>query len=199
MYVPAHFKNENQTDLLEFVRAHSFGLLVSAGAEFPSITHLPFTIEEENGFVLSSHFAAANPQAKELNTGDKVTVVFSGPHAYVSPSMYDAKESVPTWNYIAVHAHGTYRLCTEQEKETVLRKMIAAYEPAYEKQYDNLPPKYLDGMKNGIVAFVVEDVRLQGKYKLSQNKNVSERDRITEQFASDHSTAELAEYMKKHE
>lgn len=199
MYVPAHFKNENQSELLDFIQAHSFGLLVSNGEEYPSITHLPFTIEHGNGILLSSHFAAANPQANELKSGDKVTVVFSGPHAYISPSLYDAQENVPTWNYVTVHAHGAYRLCTAEEKETILRKMISVYEPAYEKQYDNLPAKYIEGLKNGIVAFIVEVQQLQGKYKLSQNKKPNERERITRELSSGHTTAELADYMKKHE
>jgi transcriptional regulator len=197
MYIPAHFKNENQQELLEFIRANPFGLLVSNGSEYPDITHLPFTLDGTTQLRLSSHFAAANPQAQLLKEGDKVTVVLSGPHAYISPSLYDAQENVPTWNYIAVHAHGIYRLCTEDEKETVLRKMIAAYEPAYEKQYDSLPEKYTAGLKKGIVAFTVEVQSLQGKYKLSQNKKPEERERITHHLAAHADTSSLADYMSK--
>jgi transcriptional regulator len=195
MYVPAHFRNENEAELIGFMQHYSFGMLLCNGPELPMATHLPFTTEQQDRIVITSHFAAANPQAKHLRTGDKVTVVFSGPHAYISPSHYDAKENVPTWNYVAVHAHGTYHVATEAEKENVLRKMISAYEPAYEKQYDQLPEKYLNGLKNGIVAFTVHVEKLEGKYKLSQNKKENERQRITEHLSKEND--ELAAYMKK--
>ena len=197
MYVPPHFRNENEPELLDFIRAHSFGLLVSNGTEYPSITHLPFAVENEKAIVLWSHFAAANPQAKELKTGDRVTVVFSGPHSYISPSLYDAKENVPTWNYIAVHAHGIYHACTPEEKDMVLDKMIQSYEPAYAEQYKNLPEEYISKLKNGIVAFTIHVEKLQGKYKLSQNKKPGEIERITEHLAGSPETHDLSEYMKR--
>ncbi len=197
MYIPTHYKNENEAELIEFIGKNSFGLLVSKGAAFPSITHLPFTIEKDETIVLWSHFAAANPHAKELKTGDKVTVVFNGPHGYISPSLYDEKVNVPTWNYIAVHAIGTYQLCTPEEKNAGLEKMIASFEPAYAKQYESLPHDYLEQMKKGIVAFTIRVEQLQGKYKLSQNKTEGEIDRITSHLASSPETKELSDYMKR--
>lgn len=195
MYIPHHFKNENQDELLGFMRAHPFGLLVCNGNEFPAITHLPFTVEANEKVVLYSHFAAVNPQAQLLKDGDKVTVVFSGPHAYISPSLYDAAQNVPTWNYIAVHAQGTYMLCNEAETEALLRKMIAVYEPAYEQQYDNLPGEYITALKSELVAFTVVVEQLQGQYKLSQNKKANERERIAHHLTSDPNTHALAGYM----
>lgn len=197
MYIPSHFRNENEAELLEFIRKNSFGIMISNGAEFPSATHLPFTVEKSGSITLTSHFAAANPHAKSLQSGDKVTIIFNGPHGYISPSHYDAPESVPTWNYIAVHARGVYNVLSEEEKDAVLREMIAVYDPGYEKQYDSLSAKYLDGMKKGIVAFTISVSELKGKYKLSQNKNPQERERIIDSLKSDAATLELAEYMFK--
>lgn len=196
MYIPAHFRNENEAELLDFIRKNSFGIIISNGLEFPLATHLPFTVEKTSAITLTSHFAAANPHANTLKSGDKVTVIFNGPHAYISPSHYDAAESVPTWNYLAIHVHGVYNVLADEEKDAVLRKMISAYEPEYEKQYDALSSKYLEGMMKGIVAFTISVSELQGKYKLSQNKNEEERKRIVEQLEKDAASIGLAEYMR---
>lgn len=197
MYIPAHFRNDNEAELLEFIRQNSFGIIVSNGSEFPMATHLPFTIEKtENEIILTSHYAAANPQSKHLKTGDKVAIIFNGPHGYVSPGLYDSAESVPTWNYVAVHAIGEYSLSSEEEKDEMLRKMINVYDPNYLKQYEALSPKYLDGMKKGFTAFKIRVTELQGKYKLSQNKNPNERERIIDHFSSV-GEKDLAEYMSK--
>src|SRR5690606_20360932 len=93
-----------------FMRRHGFAVVVSASEGRPAATHLPLTVKVEGEQVfLHGHFAKANPQWRGLEEGE-VLAVFSGPHAYVSPRHYDAVESVPTWNYLAVHAHGEARV-----------------------------------------------------------------------------------------
>lgn len=195
MYIPLHYRNTNTPELIEFIRMHSFGLLVSAGEELPEITHLPFVIEAEEPLMITSHLAKSNPHAAQLSNGKKVVLVFNGPHAYVSPSHYNSKQNVPTWNYIAVHAHGTIEICDEAAKTEMLKAMIAAYEPEYRKQYDSLPDTYLEPMKRAIVGFKVKVERLEGKFKLSQNKSADEVQRIREHFANDGKNNDLASYM----
>ncbi len=195
MYIPSHFRNTDTAELVSFIRANAFGLLVSNGDQFPNITHLPFAIESENPFTLSSHLAMANPHGKTLQNETPVTVVFNGPHGYLSPTLYDSQQNVPTWNYIAVHAHGKIQLCSEEEKDTMLKTMIASFEPSYQQQFDTLSDKYLNPMKKAILAFKVKVEKLEGKFKLSQNKNAGEVERIRNHFAQDGNNSDLAQYM----
>lgn len=195
MYVPPHYRNSDQDQLIAFIRSHSFGILVSNGIDLPAITHLPFAIESEQPLVLSGHLAKSNPHAVLLQPESKVTVVFSGPHAYVSPGLYNSSQNVPTWNYIAVHAHGKIELCDDAEKEQVLRTMISEFEPGYAEQFSTLPDNYLEPMKKAITAFKVHIDLLDGKFKLSQNKTKEEQERIRAHFANDGKNDDLAHYM----
>lgn len=195
MYIPHHFRNADTEELITFIRSNSFGALVSNGAELPYITHLPFAIETTEPLILSSHMAAANPHGKSISNGSLATIVFNGPHGYVSPSHYDSKQNVPTWNYIAVHAHGRIEICSESEKEELLKTMIESYEPEYRKQYDSLAPDYLNPMKKAIVAFKLVVEKLDGKFKLSQNKSSVEKERIKKHFSQDGNSSDLAKYM----
>jgi transcriptional regulator len=170
-------------------------MLVNNGDQFPHITHLPFAVESENPLTLSSHLSMANPHGKTLQNQTHVTVVFNGPHGYVSPTLYDSQQNVPTWNYIAVHAHGEIQLCSEEEKDLMLKNMITSFEPSYQKQFDSLSDKYLDPMKKAILAFKVRIDKLEGKFKLSQNKTALERERIRNHFAQDGKNSDLAQYM----
>jgi transcriptional regulator len=194
MYIPPHYRNSNHNDLLAFMKAHPFALLTSNGAKIPLATHLPFIVKEAGEkLILSSHFSAGNPHAHSLTNGADALVIFSGPHAYISPSLYEKKENVPTWNYIAVHASGTFRRDdSEESKEEVLKQMIGLFEPSYLEQYDSLNRDYISKMIKGIVAFDIEVLNLEGKFKLSQNKTMNERKRIEESLSGN----ELAEWMK---
>ena len=114
MYSPNHYKTEDRAFLLEFMRRYNFATLVTAKNEMPFATHLPFIIEETGeNLILSSHLARANPQWKDFD-GAEVLVVFAEPHAYISPMWYAEKLSVPTWNYVAVHAYGKVKMFGEE-------------------------------------------------------------------------------------
>jgi transcriptional regulator len=128
--------------------------------------------------VLEGHFARANRHWQSL-AGRETLAVFSGPHTYVSPSLYDDPLSVPTWNYIAVHAYGTLELIEDLPgKETVLTSLMQAYEPAFVAQWRGMPEGYRRSMLAGIVAFRIPIQRIEGKFKISQNRSEAERQRI---------------------
>jgi len=111
-------------------------------------------------------------------------LIFNEPHAYISPKHYDKEESVPTWDYVAVHAYGTATLIQEEgAKLRVLEETIRFYEPSYLAQWNSLSDKYRTGMLRGMVAFEIEITDLQGQKKVSQNKNAEERKRIAEALA----------------
>ncbi|NLR58277.1 FMN-binding negative transcriptional regulator [Chitinophaga polysaccharea] len=179
MYTPRSFQFQDQEEMIGFMKQYSFATIVTIKDRLPIATHLPFVVNDNTGkLVLSAHFAAANEQAKYIETTPAL-VIFSEPHAYISPVHYDKHESVPTWDYIAVHAYGQAQVLSDTAaKVKVLEQMITFYDPAYLAQWHSLPDKYRQGMIQGIVAFELEVTNLQGQKKLSQNKTAAERERI---------------------
>ncbi len=178
MYIPKHFEQKDTGKLLAFMQQYNFAVMISAVDNRPLATHLPFVIErEQQDIFLYSHLSLANHQWKNIGE-QEVLVIFSEPHAYISPTLYEHQQNVPTWNFVAVHAYGKIEFyLTDEEKRMVLHKQMQAYEPAYLEQFKSLDAKYVDGLLKGIVAFKIHVGELQGKEKLSQNK--SERDRQT--------------------
>lgn len=201
MYIPKNFAFNDQEQLLEFLKANSFGLIVNGDAQMtPIATHLPFTVEHASErLVLKSHFAKANNQWKSIEE-KRVLVVFSGPHAYISPKNYEKTESVPTWNYVSVHVYGTVSLIWEREEILdVLTATINFYEKDYNEQWKTLPKEYIDRMVKGIVAFKLDVQEIQVVKKLSQNKTLTEQKRIINDLAghNDVNDQALAWLMQK--
>lgn len=127
-------------------------------------------------------------------------MIFTEPHAYISPSNYEKIESVPTWDYISVHAYGNAKIITDADvKLKELEKVISFYEPSYLKQWDELSVKFKSNMMKGIVLFQIEVERLEAQKKLSQNKMPQERESIKEQLKNSNRSAErdIAKYINK--
>jgi transcriptional regulator len=164
------------------MRANSFATLVSVVDGAPFATHLPLLVEERGDeLVILGHVAKPNAQWKSFN-GAESLVIFGGPHAYISPSLYEKVESVPTWNYIAIHAYGApsiFNYADAPERvQTMLEMLMEALEPAYLQQWESLTEKYRTGMMMGIVAFEMVVTRLEGKYKLSQNRPLVDQETV---------------------
>lgn len=166
--------------MVAFMKQYSFATIVTQKDQVPVATQLPFVVDDSTGkLVLKAHFAAANEQAKYIAQNTSL-VIFAEPHAYISPVDYDKKESVPTWNYIAVHAYGKATILTdEMAVGKAMEQMIMQYEPGYLAQWNGLSDKYKTGMMKGVVAFEIEVTDLQGQKKVSQNKSAGERERIS--------------------
>lgn len=191
MYIPNTNRVDEQAELVAFMRSHSFATLTSLVDGVLFATHLPLTISE-NGekIVLHGHLARANPQWQELATQQEILVIFQGPHAYVSPRHYAKWESVPTWNYMAVHAYGSAQLITDEAgKLASLAGLIAATEPTHQQQWDAQSEQFRHGLLNGIVAFEINVTRLEGKYKLSQNRPVGDQERVAKALVGDPDSA----------
>lgn len=190
MYVPKHFEVTDTAWCHALIRAQSFALMITAddtGAPFA--THLPILVDERRGPLgtLRGHVARANPHWRHLAAGRPTLVVFSGAHAYVSPSWYATHPAVPTWNYVAVHASGTGALVEDAEQvRTLLADLVHVYEaPGPEAwSFEALPADYVAGMQRGIVAFEIPIARLEGKAKLSQNRDAVDRGRTREALAA---------------
>lgn len=176
MYIPRFNQVSDRALLIEAMRTYSFAILIgsrsgSGGGESPLATHLPLIVKDEGEHgLLEGHFAIANRHWQAL-AGRETLVVFSGPHTYVSPTLYAEQLSVPTWNYIAVHAYGTLELIErEGEKDELLKNLIAVHEPAYAEQWRGLPEGFRRSMLAGVVGFRIPISRIEGKFKLSQNR-----------------------------
>ena len=179
MYIPKHFEQNDREKNIAFMRAYNFAIVVSVKGELPIATHLPFVIEERDSeLVLISHMSKANEQWKTVAEKD-VLVIFSEPHAYISPTLYEKQQNVPTWNYVSVHAYGKVTILDSDEgKLSVLHKQMQFFEASYIEQFKTLDQKYIDGLLKGIVAFEITVTNLQAKEKLSQNKTNTEREKI---------------------
>ena len=182
VYLPPAFTETRPAVLAAHIEKHDFALLVSHGAAGLVASHIPFLVDRHGEELrLLGHLARPNPQVEDLRQGPEVLTIFSGPHAYVSPSWYAAGPAVPTWNYVDVHAYGTARLVEDDDwLRRLLRRLSDRHEdgnPAAWRTQD-LPEPYLQGMLKGIIGFDIAVTRLEGKFKLSQNRPAVDRPRI---------------------
>ncbi|WP_250340653.1 FMN-binding negative transcriptional regulator [Luteibacter flocculans] len=205
MYVPPLFTESRPEELRRIIQAHPLGMMVTNTAAGLEANHLPFVLDESRGAfgVLLAHVARANPIWQEVRNGDPVLVVFRGAQGYISPSWYASKQEthrhVPTWNYEIVHAHGRISI---HDDESFVRGMVArltrqqeASLPAPWKMSD-APADYLTEHLAHIVGLEIEISRLEGKRKLSQNREPRDFD-STLKALDEHGHRELAEAMRR--
>jgi len=145
-------------------------------------SHVPFVVDRDgDNLHLHAHLARPNPQVRQLARGGEVLAIFHGPHAYISPNWYGSGPSVPTWNYIDVHAYGIVRLVEDGDwLRRLLRRLSERHEARSPVPWrmDELPESYVEGMLRGIIGLDISVTRLEGKYKLSQNRPASDRPRV---------------------
>ena len=186
MYLPDHFEEAREQELLQTIAAYPLGALVVNGPHGLDADHVPFLTDQDGGGKrkLIAHVARANPLWKEAKDGQEVLVVFRAGDAYVSPSWYPSKheshKQVPTWNYRVIHVHGRLFI---RDDERFVRGVVARLTKTHEAQAANptpwkmtdSAPEFIDQMLARIVGIEIEVIRMVGKWKLSQNKD--ERDR----------------------
>lgn len=173
-------------EVIDFIKANGFAILLSTNNKHITGTHIPlqWTSDPAENEVLYGHIALGNPQCQDLRqlaqSEDEVLCIFNGPHAYVSSSWY-SHENVPTWNYIAVHVYGQIELLDEEETYYSLDRLMNKYEAGQEQAItlDGLSENTLKQIK-GILAFKIKPTQLQGKRKLSQNRNEEDYHAIIE-------------------
>lgn len=202
MYIPEHFRNEDRAEALAFMRANPFAILVSQTQAGPFATHVPVVIRESGDNVtIRGHVAKANPHWQHLQADPQCLMIFHGPHAYISPTNYEIRESVPTWNYGAVHAYGEARTYSApHELLSMLHDLIPTFEAAYGEQWESLSETYQQRMLSHIVGFEISIGRLEAKFKLSQNRTRQEQQNIIESLsgAPDSAVAGTARLMCEH-
>ena len=197
MYSPPYNRVEDRAELLAFLREHNFPILVTA-SDAPRASHLPVVVEERGEqLVIDMHMARANPQWRDFSQ-QEVLVVFSGPHAYISPRWYEETERVPTWNYAAVHAYGVPGVIDDKaRKHAAQRRLIASLDPQWLPKFDALDAAYVERMLGGIVVFEIPVARLETRWKLSQNRGRREMELIAEALEQGGEAA-LAALTRKH-
>lgn len=201
MYIPEFNRQEDRAATLAFMRANPFGILVSNVDGVPFASHLPFLVDEAGDqIIVRGHMARANAHWKSMKEGEESLVIFHGPHAYISPSLYELQESVPTWNYAAVHVYGEPNLFSDEEglKET-LHQMINTFESSYMAQWSELSEQYQSRMMKHIVGFEIKAKSLEAKFKLSQNRTKGEQARVMQALSQskDSNISGVAELMQQ--
>jgi len=203
MYIPEFNRIEDKAATLAFMRANPFAILVSNNDGAPFATHLPVLIGDRAGEIsLRAHVAKANPHWQLLDHEPQKDslVIFHGPHAYISPALYEVHESVPTWNYVTVHAYGRGQLvAADTDKQQVLAELIAQFDASYLNQWNSFDEQYRNRMLKHIVAFEINVTRLETKFKLSQNRTRIEQENVIHalEASSDSEVSRVAELMRQ--
>jgi transcriptional regulator len=201
MYIPAHFAETDLTALHEFMRRHSFATLVTRQDGAPFASHLPMMLDEGKGSQgsLVGHMARNNPQWQDFATGMEVLVMFHGPHAYVSPSWYEPNAmSVPTWNYMAVHAYGVARTLSEAELVQALHRLTDEHEKSFAAPWKlELTQAMRERMLGAIVGFEIKLNRIEGKFKMSQNRTQQDQRNVIAHLLQSAHGKEVARWMSE--
>ncbi len=203
MYIPEYFRVREHEDALKFMRANPFAILISSTDAGPFATHLPLFVRAASGeekIILRGHVAKANPHWRYLEQQPQCLTIFHGPHAYISPSNYTAHESVPTWNYGAVHLYGNARVfSTPEALQGMLHELIDTFEPAYAAHWASLDAGYRERMLRQIVGFEIEVTKMEGKFKLGQNRTREDQENMIVSLdkADDSTISGVARLMKQ--
>ena len=201
MYIPEHNRVHHDADAVAFMRANPFAILISCTTDGPFATHLPLFVREEEGKIqLRGHVAKANPHWRYLEQQAQCLTIFHGPHSYISPANYTARESVPTWNYGAVHLYGNARLFSSRgELHAMLNELIETFEPAYGRQWETMTQTFRENMLRQIVGFEIVATRIEGKFKLSQNRTREDQANVIASLekANDTVVSGVAKMMKE--
>jgi transcriptional regulator len=182
VYLPPAFTETREDVLIAHIERYDFAMLVTRGAEAPIVSQIPILLERRDGkLFLQGHLARPNPQVADFDGATEALAVCAGPHAYISPSWYEAGPAVPTWNYASVHAYGLAQRIDDPEWLRQLVRRLSERHEAREPvpwRMDDLPEPYMQAMLKGIVGVELAVARLEGKFKLSQNRPAGDRPRI---------------------
>lgn len=179
MYVPPAFAETDTTVLHDLMVQNSFATLVTVAKPSAVASHLPLLLDRTTGphGRLIGHMARANSQWVQAD-GQEVLAIFAGPHAYISPSWYHVKNAVPTWNYTAVHAYGTFRLDDNRDRKwEIVRDSVDFYEAETNTPWSlaDADADFIDRLLDAIVGFEFDIQRIEGAWKLSQNHDPERR------------------------
>lgn len=206
MYVPAAFQVDDPEKIAQFINDNSFATVITQHAGYPFASHVPLLFDRERGpqGTLVGHLARPNPQwqaAADSVGGIPALAIFSGPHTYISPTWYGEPNTVPTWNYIAVHATGKLQLIVDNDRLLqLLTRTVNIYESPQPQPWklEEQDAAFISKLQGGIVGFEIAIEKLEGKWKLNQNQSAVRRERVISALTESTRPAdqEVAEYMR---
>lgn len=176
MHVPKPMQLNDKAQLQHFIREHGFAVLVSSDLQG---SHIPLQLAADEGEwgTLYGHLAKVNPHWKVLD-GQSVLVMFSGPHAYISPRWYQTTPAVPTWNYVAVHCQCVCHLLDETQTQAAIDRLVAIYEPDLLHDQSVMTDDYQARLRNAVVGIKLDIQHMQGQEKLGQDKKPAVQQRV---------------------
>jgi transcriptional regulator len=199
MHVPKLYHHAYDDEVSAFIRANSFGIVLTGEGGRITGTHIPLELTMD-GTELQGHVSRANPQWKNFKAGQEVLAIFNGPHTYVSSSWYD-HENVPTWNYIAIHVYGTIRIIEGEELYLALKNLVDKYESSQKNpvSIEKMSQDYVLKHIEGLVGFSIRVTEVQAAYKLSQNRDAKNYQAVVDALGAqaDPQAIMVAEEMKK--
>ncbi|NBM14266.1 FMN-binding negative transcriptional regulator [Streptomyces sp. GC420] len=212
MFVPSQYREPDVSWMVDLMRGNPLALMVSNGtpADGPYATHLPVITDPQwegpaasdlADMPLLGHMNRANPHWATLNTGSMILLAFTGPHAYVSPTVYDITPAAPTWNFTSVHVHGVVeKIESAEETLGVVRATVQAFEKEFGDSWDMSESiGYFRKIVPGVGAFRVRVTKAEGMFKLSQEQRPEIRERVVQSFAGRGCTrhAQTADLMSR--
>jgi|SRR6185436_2649576 len=202
MYNLPHYKEHDQSKIIEFMKGHPFAMLIGCADDRPAATQIPLLFDEREGkMILLGHMMRKMDHQLTFEKNSQVLVIFTGPHTYVSASLYTDPHQGSTWNYMSVHVRGTLRFLDQQGLENALRKLTLHYEKNNAHSptvFDNLSEDYRSKMMKSIVAFEIEVDSMEPVFKLSQNRDKESYGHIIGHLEKqDVDAQKIADEMKK--
>jgi transcriptional regulator len=172
-YPPPHHQDYDKLHMVEVIKTYPLATVISVKENKPLITHLPLVYREEDGKLIG-HIDKFNPQVELLKDSNEVTIIFSGPQCYISPSVY-ATTQLPTWNYIKVHLKGTVKAIESKDalKESLIKMTEFLEHPKHKYVLEASNPR-MDAALDYIKMFEITITHWEGKFKLSQDKKKSD-------------------------
>lgn len=195
MYVPKVFAVEDVPRLQDFMEQFNFATIVTQREGELTASHMPFLLDRsvEPYGVLRAHLAIRNPQLRDLQSGSQALVIFQGPHSYISPSWYANREKVPTWNYTVVHAYGVPNIGDRSEMVALLKDLVGKHESSLDQPWDFDPDAaWIQKLLPEIAAFEIKIGKLEGKFKLNQNRAPADRAGVIETLSASEDPAQRA-------
>jgi transcriptional regulator len=201
MYIPAFNRMDDDGKIDHLIDRYGFATLITHKDGLPYASHLPVLLERTNdgARILRSHMARANPQWQHFDLDEETLCIFAGPHAYISPSWYKMLHTVPTWNYAVVHVYGRPTIVKDIG---ALRQIVLDTTAKYESRMPRpwqipLSVDEIDEMLKAVVGFSIEVTRVEGKFKLGQNRSREDQEGMLKGLmrAPDATSRELGKFI----
>jgi transcriptional regulator len=195
MYVPKVFAVDDLVQLQDFIEEFNFATLITHRDGELTASHIPFLLDRgvQPYGMLRAHVAIRNPQLEDLRSGSQALVIFQGPHTYISPSWYVKPANVPTWNYTVVHAYGVPKILDQAAMVALLKDLVGKHEKSFERPWDFDPnDPFMQKQFPEIAGFEIQIEKLQGKFKLNQNRTAADRAGVIETLSASEDPAQRA-------